>query len=158
MWRRSEEFPCPLQAPHLLVLTTRYIPSDPVLLGFYGGVITSAWLMKSLPTDDWPQSQPFTPLQRSGRGVESSNPLITWGGSSGKPKYGWKALVMNNQRHLCLSHHWGNSKSFAALCCEHSLEPVTLRSMAQFKCCPLLDGFCSHLHAPLLRLHTPEGQ
>ena len=51
---------------------------NPILLGFYGGFITEAWLIKSLAAAAWnqsPVSRPLPSLEAKDR-TESSNPLI----------------------------------------------------------------------------------
>ena len=50
----------------------------PVFLGFHGGFIVKAWLIKSPAIGDWTQSPGPLPSLEVRGGTESSSPLTTW--------------------------------------------------------------------------------
>ena len=73
---------------------------------------------------DWFNLQALSPPQgRSGSGNENSNPLNTRLvilATSPMLRWGLKVTLLTYKRHLCHSHHLGNSKGFG------SCEPVTV--------------------------------
>ena len=63
--------------PKSLLVLQLGIYLNPVLLGFYGGRMPQAWLIKSLAIGDQFKLQPLSYPGISGDGTESSTPLIT---------------------------------------------------------------------------------
>jgi hypothetical protein len=97
----------------------------PVLLSFYWGLITWAWLIKSLATGDSLNLQPLSPLWKFESGAESSNPLITV--TLGDQHPSWSYL--GNSSHQ--SPHWqtkgipGIPSILVAVCQEMEGRPNT---------------------------------
>ena len=101
---------------------------NPILLGFYGGFITAAWLINSLAIWDWTQSQVPLPSQEVRSGwdwkFQSSNHMVC---SSGNKPLSLGAFQNASHQHnkrdfygsLCL----GNSKGFRSSVPETGTKP-----------------------------------
>lgn len=108
-WEKGTGLPCSqsMHSLHISLCSPTQKLSTPFLLGFYGGSITSAWLIKSLASGNWfnlqPLSLPFLNVRWLCK-LQPCNPSLPW------PFGAFESCLINMTK-----DHWRNSRVLGAV-------------------------------------------